>query len=112
MGASDDPFVRAASMGSAGGGAATVDRAAALAPASGLRTHAATARPANTRAAVDMIVQNTGADGLTDFTFTVKRGDYERALEILEPVRATLGARELAGDNKITKVSVVGGNSS
>jgi aspartate kinase len=57
---------------------------------------------------VDMIVQNTGADGLTDFTFTVKRGDYDRALEILEPVRATLGARALSGDNRIAKVSVVG----
>ncbi len=57
---------------------------------------------------VDMIVQNTGADGLTDFTFTVKRTDYDSALEILEPVREKLGARELAGDNQIAKVSVVG----
>ncbi len=57
---------------------------------------------------VDMIVQNTGADGLTDFTFTVKRSDYERALELLEPVREVLGARDLSGDNKIAKVSVVG----
>jgi aspartate kinase len=57
---------------------------------------------------VDMIVQNTGADGLTDFTFTVKRDDYDRAVEILEPVREALGARALAGDNKIAKISVVG----
>ncbi|MBX3706587.1 MAG: aspartate kinase [Pseudomonadales bacterium] len=57
---------------------------------------------------VDMIVQNTGADGTTDFTFTVKRDDYERALELLRPVQAELGARELAGDNRIVKVSVVG----
>ena len=57
---------------------------------------------------VDMIVQNTGADGLTDFTFTVKRDDYDRALALLEPLRKKLGARELAGDNKIAKVSVVG----
>jgi len=57
---------------------------------------------------VDMIVQNTGADGLTDFTFTVKRGDYDQALEVLEVVREQLGARELSGDNKIAKVSVVG----
>jgi aspartate kinase len=57
---------------------------------------------------VDMIVQNTGADGLTDFTFTVKRDDYEHALSVLETVRKTLGARELSGDNKIAKVSVVG----
>ena len=57
---------------------------------------------------VDMIVQNTGADGLTDFTFTVKRNDYEQALTVLEKVREQLGARELSGDNKIAKVSVVG----
>ncbi|MGD8415718.1 MAG: aspartate kinase, partial [Pseudomonadales bacterium] len=57
---------------------------------------------------VDMIVQNTGADGLTDFTFTVKRGDYERALELLAPVKADIGARALSGDNRIAKVSVVG----
>ena len=57
---------------------------------------------------VDMIVQNTGADGLTDFTFTVKRGDYERALELLAPVRASLNARSLAGDDSIAKVSIVG----
>jgi aspartate kinase len=57
---------------------------------------------------VDMIVQNTGDDGLTDFTFTVKRGDYERTLELLTPVKEKIGARELSGDNKIAKVSVVG----
>ncbi len=57
---------------------------------------------------VDMIVQNTGADGTTDFTFTVKRDDYERTLELLDPVRKELGARSLTGDNRIAKVSVVG----
>ena len=57
---------------------------------------------------VDMIVQNTGADGLTDFTFTVKRGDYERVLELLREVQQTIGARDLSGDNKIAKISVVG----
>jgi aspartate kinase len=57
---------------------------------------------------VDMIVQNAGADGTTDFTFTVKRDDYERTLELLRPVQAELGARELSGNNKIVKVSAVG----
>ena len=57
---------------------------------------------------VDMIVQNTAADGLTDFTFTVGRDDYEAALELLEPVRESLDARALSGDNGIAKVSVVG----
>lgn len=57
---------------------------------------------------VDMIVQNTGADGLTDFTFTVGRDDYRRTLELVRPVCGALGARELSGDNRIAKVSVVG----
>ena len=57
---------------------------------------------------VDMIVQNVGADGSTDFTFTVRRSDYERANEILTKLMDELGAREVTGDEKIAKVSVVG----
>jgi len=57
---------------------------------------------------VDMIVQNVGQDGLTDFSFTVHRGDYLKALEILKPVAAHIKAREVQGGDKIAKVSVVG----
>ncbi len=57
---------------------------------------------------VDMIVQNTGADGLTDFTFTVGRDDYQRTLELVRPVCGALDARAVSGDNRIAKVSVVG----
>ncbi len=57
---------------------------------------------------VDMIVQNTGADGLTDFTFTVKRQDYQQAMDLLNPIAAEIGAREVSGDNEIAKVSIVG----
>lgn len=57
---------------------------------------------------VDMIVQNTGADGTTDFTFTVHRNDHERTLEILRGIATTLGARGVEGDNKIVKISIVG----
>lgn len=57
---------------------------------------------------VDMIVQNTGADGLTDFTFTVKREDYDRARQLLKPVVEEIKAREIGGDNTIAKVSIVG----
>jgi len=58
---------------------------------------------------VDMIVQNIAADGkTTDFTFTVHRNDYNKALTVLEKVQQTLGAREVNGDNKIVKVSLVG----
>lgn len=57
---------------------------------------------------VDMIVQNVGADGTTDFTFTVHRNDYERAREILGKVTREMSARGVEGDNRIVKISVVG----
>ncbi len=57
---------------------------------------------------VDMIVQNVGADGSTDFTFTVHRTDYAKALDILRQVAQALKAREVSGDDKIVKISVVG----
>ena len=58
---------------------------------------------------VDMIIQNTGADGATDFTFTVHKNEMNKALAILnDKVQAHIGAREISGDDKIAKVSVVG----
>ncbi|GAB6043149.1 aspartate kinase [Endothiovibrio diazotrophicus] len=57
---------------------------------------------------VDMIVQNVAEDATTDFTFTVHRNDYERALEILRATAEELGAREVAGADDIVKVSLVG----
>lgn len=57
---------------------------------------------------VDMIVQNVAADNTTDFTFTVARGDYERALRILKKVALDIEAREVTSDNKIAKLSMVG----
>lgn len=57
---------------------------------------------------VDMIVQNVAADMSTDFTFTVRREDYGQALEILEKVAKSIDAREVTGDNKIAKLSMVG----
>lgn len=57
---------------------------------------------------VDMIVQNLGADGATDFTFTVHRNDYERTLEILQGVAPEMGARGVEGDARIVKISIVG----
>ncbi len=57
---------------------------------------------------VDMIVQNMGADNHTDFTFTVHRNDYKKAKVILDDVCEVLGAREVSGDDKIAKVSIVG----
>src|SRR6186997_945501 len=57
---------------------------------------------------VDMIVQNVGHDGLTDFSFTVHRNDYKKVLDILKPVAAHIKAREVQGGDKIAKVSIVG----
>jgi len=57
---------------------------------------------------VDMIIQNIGQDGTTDFTFTVNRSDYERTLEIVRAHAQELGAREVLGDAKIVKISLVG----
>lgn len=57
---------------------------------------------------VDMIIQNTGHDGTTDFTFTVHRNDYQNAMDIVQTSATALGAREISGDDKITKISIVG----
>ncbi len=57
---------------------------------------------------VDMIVQNVGADGLTDVTFTVQRADYAKAMNILKKVAEELSAQEIEGDDKIAKISVIG----
>ena len=57
---------------------------------------------------IDMIVQNVAADETTDFTFTVHRNDFEHGMEVLEKVAKDLGAREVSGDDKIVKISLVG----
>ena len=59
---------------------------------------------------VDMIIQNTSADGLTDLTFTVPKLDYDHALISLEKINVDkeIGARDIHGDKDIAKVSIVG----
>jgi aspartate kinase len=58
---------------------------------------------------IDMIIQNTSVDGKTDFTFTVGRGDYARAMDILSSqVKEHVKAEQVRGDPKVSKVSVVG----
>ena len=58
---------------------------------------------------VDMIVQNIGASGHTDFSFTVNRTEYLKALDVLARERGkNYTAREIIGDNRICKVSVIG----
>ncbi len=57
---------------------------------------------------VDMIVQNVGHANTTDFTFTVHRNDFAKALEIVRNIATAIDAREVSGDDKIAKVSIVG----
>ena len=57
---------------------------------------------------VDMIVQNVGHANTTDFTFTVHRNDFAKAMDIVKANAAAIGAREVTGDDKIAKVSIVG----
>jgi aspartate kinase len=57
---------------------------------------------------VDMIVQNVGADGTTDFTFTVHRDDYPKVLDFLQGRQEDLGAADISGDDRVVKLSIVG----
>ncbi len=57
---------------------------------------------------VDMIIQNAGNEGTTDFSFTVPRGDYKPTLELLSSLKDSIGAAEVSGDDAVCKVSIVG----
>lgn len=57
---------------------------------------------------VDMIVQNIGADGTTDMTFTVGKADLARAQDVLEKARGELGFDTILADPEVAKISVVG----
>jgi aspartate kinase len=58
---------------------------------------------------VDMIIQNQSVEGKTDFTFTVGRGEYAKAMDVLaKSVKEHIGASNIVGDTKVSKVSVVG----
>ena len=57
---------------------------------------------------VDMIIQNVGAEGTTDFSFTVPRSDYRQTLDLMNGLKESLGAAEVNGDDTVCKVSIVG----
>lgn len=58
---------------------------------------------------VDVIIQNQSMNGMTDFSFTVARGEYLKAMAVLNTqVKSAVGAREILGDDKVCKVSIVG----
>jgi aspartate kinase len=57
---------------------------------------------------VDVIIQNASVDGITDFSFTVNRNDFPKAMDIARKVQAHIGARNIVGDAHVCKVSMVG----
>ncbi|WP_434778435.1 aspartate kinase [Neisseria sp. Ec49-e6-T10] len=57
---------------------------------------------------IDMIIQNAGENGTTDFSFTVPKDEYHRAMKILTELQPVLGATQIDGDNAVAKVSIVG----
>ncbi|MEE8185676.1 MAG: aspartate kinase [Thermodesulfobacteriota bacterium] len=57
---------------------------------------------------LDMIVQNISHDGYTDMTFTVAKGDYNKALELIKGSSKAIGAEDVVGDTNIAKLSIVG----
>jgi aspartate kinase len=59
-------------------------------------------------AVVDMIVQNTSVEGLTDLTFTVTKTDYQETIKLVKEVAQEIGAEKVLGDQNISKVSIVG----
>ena len=63
---------------------------------------------ANAHIVVDMIIQNASEEGFTDLTFTVQRGDYQKALSMVRAVAGEIGARGVTSDTSVAKVSVVG----
>ncbi|MGI9317980.1 MAG: aspartate kinase [bacterium] len=62
----------------------------------------------NAHVIVDMIVQNIGSDGLTDFTFTVPSTELQKCMTLLDPIVKQLGASEVVGDSDLAKISLVG----
>ncbi|KPV40567.1 aspartate kinase [Thiohalorhabdus denitrificans] len=70
--------------------------------------HAVIGAAAKASINVDMIIQNQGEHGKTDFTFTVPRSDYKQVMEVLDPVCKEIEAEALTGSDRIAKISVVG----
>ena len=57
---------------------------------------------------VDTIVQNASINNITDLTFTVARGDLEKAMSLVKPVAKSIGAKDCVSDSTLAKVSIVG----
>jgi len=63
---------------------------------------------ARANVSVDTIVQNASIENITDLTFTVAKGDLSRAMEVVEPIARSIGARECVSDAKMGKISIIG----
>ena len=57
---------------------------------------------------VDTIVQNASIQNITDLTFTVSKGDADKAMKVVQPIAGEIGARECLADTKLGKVSIIG----
>jgi len=62
----------------------------------------------NSNIEVDMIVQNVGSDGMADFTFTVSRNDFKKAIQVIEKNKKIMGYEEIIATKNIVKISLVG----
>jgi aspartate kinase len=63
---------------------------------------------ADSNIVVDMIIQNASAEGFTDLTFTVPKGDAQKALALVQATAGEVGARGVTSDSEVAKVSIVG----
>ena len=57
---------------------------------------------------IDTIVQNASIENITDLTFTVTKGDLQKAMKVVKPIAEAIGARQCASDSKLGKVSIIG----
>ena len=57
---------------------------------------------------IDTIVQNASIDNITDLTFTVTKGDLAKAMEVVEPIAKSIGARECVANSRLGKISIIG----
>jgi len=63
---------------------------------------------ARAHVSIDTIVQNASIENITDLTFTVAKGDLPRAMEVVEPIARSIGARECVSDARLGKISIIG----
>jgi aspartate kinase len=57
---------------------------------------------------VDTIVQNASINKITDLTFTVARGDLDKAMSLIKPIAKSIGAKDCVSDSTLAKISIVG----